>query len=180
MNQLQPPSVLSFEGNIAENWKLWEKKFDLFLTASGIAEKSSKVQCATFLHVAGEEAVKVFNIFKFEDAEVDKLDALKKKFKDYCEPRKNITNIRHLFFTRAQGPSESIDAYVTDLKNKAKDCEFLELHDSLIRDRIVCGVRDDQVRARLLREEKLTLARAVDICRASEMTVSSKSAQRRS
>lgn len=171
MAQLQPPSALSFEGNIAENWKLWEQKFDLFLIASGIAEKSSKVQCATFLHVAGEEAVKIYNTFSFEEAEKDKLDVLKKKFKDYCEPRKNVTYIRHLFFTRAQGPNESIDAYVTDLKNKAKDCEFLDLHDSLIRDRIVCGVREDHVRARLLRETGLTLVKAIDICRANEMTV---------
>lgn len=42
-----------------------------------------------------------------------------------------------------QGKSESIDAYVTDLKNKAKDCEFGQLTDLLIRDRIVCGVIND-------------------------------------
>lgn len=75
-----------------------------------------------------------------------------------------------MFFTRSQAQSEIIDAYVTDLKNKAKDCEFGELCDSLIRDRIVCGVRDDQVRARLLREADLTLVKALDVCRAIERT----------
>lgn len=59
---------------------------------------------------------------------------------------------------------------MTDLKNKAKDCEFGELCDSLIRDRIVCGIRDDQVRVRLLREAELTLVKALDVCRASELT----------
>lgn len=67
---------------------------------------------------------------------------------------------------------KSIDAYVTDLKNKAKDCEFGLLTDSLIRDRIVCGVDNAQVRARLLREPDLTLTKAVDICRANEATQS--------
>lgn len=170
MTQLQPPSALSFEGNLAENWKIWEQKFDLFLIASEFSEKPEEVQCATFLHVAGEDAVKVYNTFEFAPAEANKLAVLKKKFKDYCEPRKNLPYIRHLFFTRAQGTTENIDAYVTDLKNKAKDCEFGDLHDSLIRDRIVCGVREDQVRARLLRETDLTLKRAIDICRANEMT----------
>ncbi len=47
------------------------------------------------------------------------------------------------FFTRAQGPNETIDAYVTDLKNKAKDCEFGRLTEDLIKDRIVCGVNND-------------------------------------
>ncbi len=91
---------------------------------------------------------------------------LKEKFREYCEPRKNITYLRHMFFTRAQGTNETIDAYVTDLKNKAKDCEFGRLTDDLIKDRIVCGVNNDTVRARLLRETDLNLAKAVDICRA--------------
>lgn len=77
-----------------------------------------------------------------------------------------------MFFTRAQKPAEPIDAYVTDLKNKAKDCEFGELHDSLVCDRIVCGITNVQVRGRLLREADLTLGKAIDICRASEITSS--------
>lgn len=75
-----------------------------------------------------------------------------------------------MFFTWAQKQPGSIDSYVTDLENKAKDCEFGELHDSLVRDRIVCGVTNDQVRGRLLREPDLTLDKASDICRASEIT----------
>lgn len=135
-------------------------------------EWHSDVQCATFLHVAGEEAIKVNNTFVFRDDEKDKIAVLKKKFQDYCEPRKNLTYLRHMFFTRAQGPTETIDAFVTELKSKAKDCEFGDLHDSLIRDRIVCGIREDNVRGRLLREADLTLDKAIDVCRASGITSS--------
>ena len=62
------------------------------------------------------------------------------------------------------------DHFVTDLRTKAKTvtCEFGELTDSLIRDRIVEGVRDDSTRSRLLRESSLTLQTALDICRSSE------------
>ncbi len=77
-----------------------------------------------------------------------------------------------MFFTRVQGKSESINAYMTDLKNKAKDCEFGQLTDSLIRDRIVYGVTNNQARARLLREPDLSLNKAVDICRTNEATQS--------
>ncbi len=73
-------------------------------------------------------------------------------FKTIVNREKNLPYIRH---TRVQGP-ENIDSYITDLKNK--DCEFKELHDSLIRGRIICGIRDDTVRARLLRED-LSFAR---------------------
>ena len=38
---------------------------------------------------------------------------------------------------------ESIDAYVTNLHNKAARCEFGVLKDGLIWDRIVCGINDN-------------------------------------
>lgn len=124
--------------------------------------------------MAGDEAIKVFNTMEFDDDvyDVDDVDILKEKFWQYCEPRRNITYLRHVFFTRVQGKSEPTDAYVTDLKNKAKECEFEQLTESLIRDCIVCGVANDQVRARLLREPDLPLSKAIDICRANEATQS--------
>ena len=57
-----------------------------------------------------------------------------------------------------------------ELCSLVQSCEFELLKDSLIKDRIVCGITSDQVRARLLRESDLTLTKAVDICRAAEAT----------
>ena len=45
---------------------------------------------------------------------------------------------------------------MTDLRNKAARFEFGDLKDELILDRIVCGINDDTVRSRLLREAKMT------------------------
>ncbi|XP_035232918.1 uncharacterized protein LOC118204730 [Stegodyphus dumicola] len=85
------------------------------------------------------------------------------------EEKKNIIYER-LFFTRNQTASETIDEYVTDLRNKARTCEFAQLKDSLIKDKIVCGIKDDVVRARLLHETELTLEKALDICRSAEIS----------
>ena len=71
---------------------------------------------------------------------------------------------------RTQQPGETIDQYVTDLCSKAAQCEFGTLTDSLIRDRIVCGVLSDRTRSRLLKDSALTLDGAIDICRADEAT----------
>ena len=51
------------EGNLAENFKEWIQSFELYLTATGIEEKAEKVQVATFLHVAGPDAQRVYNTF---------------------------------------------------------------------------------------------------------------------
>ena len=92
------------------------------------------------------------------------------KFEYYCIPRKNVTIERHIFFARDQNTGEPFDAFVTDLKLKAKTCEFGALKESLVKDRIVGGIQNDQTRARLLRESDLTLSKAEDICRAAEAT----------
>ena len=115
MDQLKPPGALCLEGNLAENWRGWIQQFELYLIASWISEKSEKIKCATILHVAGDDAIKVFNTFTFDD-DVDDFETLKELFAKYCEPRKNMTYLRHLFFIRAQGQTESIDAYVTHCK----------------------------------------------------------------
>lgn len=46
------------------------------------------------------------------------------------------------------------------------------LHDSLVHDKSVCAIIDNQVRRRLLREADLTQGKAWDICRTSEITTS--------
>ncbi|KAJ8044099.1 hypothetical protein HOLleu_11471 [Holothuria leucospilota] len=142
------------------------------MEASGHSKKEESVKTAILLNLSGEDAVEIYNSFKWDKEEDSKiLEEVLKKFESYCNPRKNVTWERHVFNTRVQQPSESIDQYVTDLKLKSKSCEFGPLRDDLIRDRIVCGIRDDNVKRRLLREAKLTLQTALDICRASEVTL---------
>lgn len=68
MAQFQPPLHLSLQGNLAENWGSWIQHFELFCTG----EKSKKVQCATFLHVAGEETIKVRNTLSLGTTRVTK------------------------------------------------------------------------------------------------------------
>ena len=48
------------------------------------------------------------------------------------------------------------DTYITTLRALAETCEFGTLKDDLIRDRIVCCVRDQGIRRKLLQEFVLT------------------------
>ena len=56
------------------------------------------------------------------------------------------------------------------MKRLASTCEFETLRDSLIKDGIVLGVRDIHVKDRLLRENALTLERAIEIYKASQIS----------
>ena len=49
-------------------------------------------------------------------------------------------------------------------------CEFGDLKESLIRDRVVLGIQDNSVRERLLRDPDLTLQTAIEKVRSAELT----------
>ena len=166
------PQGLSFEGNVSDNWRRFKQQFTIYLVAANLEKKSSKEKTCILLNLAGAEALEIYNTFQYvgENESADDHTVVMKKFEEYCLSRKNITYERHVFNSRAQGVNESIHLYVTDLRLKAKTCEFGVLTDELIRDRIVCGIKSDQVRGRLLREPELSLKKAIDICHASEVS----------
>ncbi|UYV70538.1 hypothetical protein LAZ67_7003442, partial [Cordylochernes scorpioides] len=56
----------------------------------------------------------------------------------------------------------------TEIKSKAEDCEFENIKDSLIRDRIVLGCRDTTLREKYLQNPDLTLSLAINQGQAAE------------
>ena len=54
----------------------------------------------------------------------------------------NILYERYRFNNRNQDAGESIDTYTSNLRSVSDTCNFGTLKDEMIRDRIVCGVRD--------------------------------------
>ena len=93
MEKLTPPEQLNLEsGNLAENWRTWRHRFEVFSIASGLSEKSERVQVATLLHVAGPKALEVYNAFTWDsEGDEHKIGKILEKFETYCKPRKNVT-----------------------------------------------------------------------------------------
>ena len=71
---------------------------------------------------------------------------------------------------RVQHEGEPFDSYLNELKELAKPCQFGAMHDELLRDRIMIGVRNDAIRKQLLQEKDLKFGDYVGACRASEST----------
>ena len=169
---MKPPDAVNWTGNVDCEWRTFKQRFMLYLQAIGLDSKLDARKIALLLTVAGPQAVEVFNTFVYADGEdKDKFDTIVQKFDEHCSPKKNETFERYVFRSRIQQPGESFDAFLTDLKLKAKTCNFGVLQDSLIRDQLVFGIDDKKVRERLLRETELTLAGAVKICHASELAL---------
>ena len=169
---LPPPEPLKIlDGNTSLKWKKFKQKWTNYEIATGVSEKEEATRVATFLTVIGEEAVDVYNTFNWaNEGDNLKIDRVLEKFDAFCNPRKNTIYERYVFFSRNQENGESIDHYVTVLKTMSNTCEFGDLKESLIRDRVVFGIQDNSVRERLLRDPDLTLQTAIEKVRSAELT----------
>ena len=90
--------------------------------------------------------------FIFDSDDEMKLAPVLHKFLEYCNLRKNITILRHMFCTYKLQESQNFHIFLTKLKKVSSECEFDNLQDSLIKDVIVCGTWGNSFRDRLLRE----------------------------
>ncbi|XP_064472560.1 uncharacterized protein K02A2.6-like isoform X1 [Ornithodoros turicata] len=172
MDGLRPPDALVLSGNVAENWRKFQQRLEFYLEATEVEGKarSDKKKIATLLHVAGPEAVEVFNTFTLTSGERESYTTVLQRFEDYCTTKCNETYERYVFRCRMQGEGEQFESFYRDIQLKAQSCNFATLSDSFIRDQIVYGVLDRSLRERLLREENLTLTKTVQICKAAELT----------
>lgn len=131
----------------------------MYLSAIGADDKSAETKASVFLHVAGGEELDVYHNFQSEAQDNKmRLDKILEKFEAYCILKRNVTFERHRFFT-------CFDQHVTKLKNRSKMCKF----GGLIKGRLGCGIPDNSLRGRLLREKGLDLEKVINICRAAEM-----------
>lgn len=174
MEHARPPAELVLEGGPAtrsDAWRKWKKLFNVFLKASGVSKEPKEVQASLLVNLVGPAGYEIFTTFTYSEGESeDDIGCLLKKYDAHFGTKPNITVSRYKFFTRSQEEGENIDQYVTALRVLSQSCEFGDLHESLIRDKIVCGITSNKVRDRLLRTDELTLARAIQICQAAEMS----------
>nr|CAI5822632.1 unnamed protein product [Callosobruchus analis] len=170
-DQARAPDILSFSGDLASNWKLWRQKFDLYLIASGKSSKTDPVKIAILLNLLGDEGIRIYNTFEYaENEDKEKLSVVLEKFETHCSPTKNLVYEHFKFFKREQLPGETVDQFVTALRQLASTCDFKE-KDILIRDRIVLGVKDPRIQEKLLQYPNLELGDAVNISRSMETSV---------
>ena len=78
---LKAPGYLDLNGNLSQNFRDWHRSYQIYAIASGVSEKSQKIQCNVFLHVAGPAAQKVFSTWTIPDDEKDKIEPLITRFK---------------------------------------------------------------------------------------------------
>lgn len=97
------------------------------------------------------------------------------KFTDHSKKQLNPAAETHVLNQIYQGDGEPFGEFLTRVRSQVRKCAFvctcgLPTESRAVRDRIVEGVRDKNLRLKLLSKENLDEEDAVKICRAFEAT----------
>ena len=95
-------------------------------------------------------------------------DNLIKLLKEHFSPKPLVISVRFKFNKRNQRDNESINDYVVELRRLATHCEFEGFLKEALRDRLVCGLRSEEIQKRLLSQAKLDFDAAVLIATGME------------
>lgn len=169
---IQQPEPMSWEGCLADHWKFFKQKFTLYMQATRSSNEPPEYKASLLLSCIGDRALKIYNNFSYEEGEKNMdFDVIVNKFENYFNPEKNVTYERHMFLIRDKKENETMDNYITDLRDLSTTCEFEHLTDSLITSKLILGLKSDiDLQNKLIRTKNLTLGKAVEICRVAERT----------
>ena len=163
---LQTPASFTF--NSPDEWPKWKRRFEQYRVASGLDKEDDERQVSTLLYCLGEEGDDVLTSTNITAESRKKFADVIQKFDDFFKVRKNVIFERARFNQRSQGETETADQFITSLYSLAADCEYGMLKEQLIRDRIVVGIRDRSLSAKLQLDSELTLEKAKRLVRQQE------------
>ena len=166
-----PPGPLITTGNLAQHWRDWRQIWNAYEVVAGLTEETSEYRIATFVTCIGQDALKIYNPLPFQRPQ-DKMNMtiVLDLMERHCIGESNVIYDRFRFNRRDQEEHEGFEEYMTALQELVQKCSFGTMEDELLRDRIVCGIRDGALRRQLLQRKALTLPQCRYMCRASEAT----------
>ncbi|OXU26401.1 hypothetical protein TSAR_009769 [Trichomalopsis sarcophagae] len=164
------PAPLSDTKPMDKTWKMWKQEFIIFLKAAGFDKKTNEEKAFCLMNQIGRVGLAAMQEMQLDGNEEKDFDILINKFDEYFDPPKRETEERFKFYTRSKKNNEPIEAYIADLKEKAKTCNFGDLTDSLVRDMVILDIKDKHLRKILFQEKELDLPKLTLLYRQFELS----------
>ena len=151
-------------------WDKWLKQFHVYLLASGLNKKPQEVQVAVLLHSLGSEGQRIFFTLPGSDNEKLTLDAAVELINSHFKPTTNVISQWVKFISIEQRSDQSINDFVSCLREQAALCDFGTLTDRMIHVMIGARASDPKIRTTLLMEDDNTpLAKVIAKANALEV-----------
>ncbi len=166
------PPVLDLSVDRYVAWKAWLAKWNDYYIVTELVKKEPAYQCAMLRYTFTDETRNIYDTLNLSENDAKDVAKIIEALEGFAKGIVNETLERHIFNCRVQEDGEMFDDFLTDIKILSKNCNFCgTCHNGLIRDRIVAGVNGDQLRRKLLSEDKLDLKKAENICRSHEKAI---------
>src|SRR6218665_1896078 len=161
LQNLRLPDPLKVSGgNVADNWERFKDQWENYERAADLTDASAEKRAAVFLTCLGGEAYDTYRSLALPAGDKKDIAKLIEAFETFCIGSVNVTYQRYLFYQRVQEANERFDKFLGEVRRMGKSCQFESMEESMIRDRVVVGVKDDATRHKLLQVRDLTLRKA--------------------
>ena len=156
-----------------ESFGAYARWFEQFLLANGVSEEDGARRRAILLSVIGSKTFALIEDLVAPEQVTDlPYGHLIEVLKNHYEPEASVIVSRFRFNSCYREENESVSAFVARLRKLAKTCQYADgVLDEMLRDRLVCGIRDASLQTRLLSQPQLTLESALSLACASEAAI---------
>ncbi len=144
-----------------EPWTSYVERLEQYFEVNNISQ--DKKVPALLTQLGGKSYNLLRNLTAPDKPKNKSYDALVKLLSDHLTPKPIVIAERFRFHKRNQKDGESINEYMAELRKLTEFCDFGAVLNDTLRDRLVCGLRNEQVQKKLLTVAELNLTKAIEI-----------------
>ena len=149
-----------------ESWETYVERVQHFFAANDVDDEH---KVPTLLSLIGSKTYSLLKDLLLPEKPADKnFEEIVSTLQKHLNPKPLEIAERFRFYKRNQQEGESVLSYVAELKKLTTHCNFGGSLEETLRDKLVCGLNNQQIQKRLLAEPKLKFSKAVDIAVAME------------
>ena len=150
-----------------QDWNEYIERLEQYFEANSITDEGKKK--SMFLTLIGPQTYSLVRNLVSPALPKDKtFDEMKTSLENHLCPKPLVIAERFKFHRRDQREGELCSKFLAELRRLTEHCNFGNFLQDALRDRFVCGLKDERIQRRLLSEKDLTLQKALEIATAME------------
>ena len=163
---VKPPERFNF--NEPRRWSDWREAYIMYDVLAKLEKEDPKYRVTNLLYTMGmPESKRIMDSFSLSAEDQVKFSRVVAEFDAYFKPHKNVVHERAIFHQRHQLPGETVEQYLSSLRELAINCNFSDQEDQL-RDVLTVGLLDKTCSMQIQLLDKCTLQDAVTLARRHE------------
>ena len=129
----------------------WLERLNEVILATQPENVSDRKKVSLLLAHIGQKGYKLLKSYCLPELPNTKsFDQLRTVLIEHLAPKPTVTAERFKFNMLNQLPNEGLALYMSRVRERAALCGFNENYDQMVRDRFICGLKDERTRSSLL------------------------------